>query len=169
MKDHDFSFMKSGLSDQDNDRALDAMEFNLVSLYMKLLTVATKNSKTYCAHHGRTHVHSADIVKCLRHQARVFLDNMTDQVMHEAREELLTALQEDDDPQEEESESSEEEDSQEYEDDTKDCDCDLCTDIDTKTKTWKDYVPDDEILEYLKYQVDRVSYLVPEERRHLIE
>ena len=178
--------MKTGLLDADHEeRMVDAIQFDMVSLFMKMITIATEDAETYCTHHGRKTVHSVDVVKSLRHQARVFIESMTNETLHEAREEMLDCLEEEEEEysEEEEGEYSEEEEEEEephheeeqrprdeemFEDDTKDCDCALCSSIDDSSSTWDAYSPDDTLMQFLKAQVDRVTRIVPEERRHML-
>jgi len=92
----DYSFMKTGLSNSEyEEKVVDALEFDMMSLFMKLVSVATEHAGTYCTHHGRCTVHSVDIVKSLRHQAMVFMSEMTDDTLDQARQEMLECLHDD--------------------------------------------------------------------------
>lgn len=184
----DFSFMKTGLLDADHQESVvDAIQFDMVSLFIKMVTIATENAETYCAHHGRHTVHSVDVVKSLRHQAKDFIASMTDTTLHEAREEMLGCLDEEDEeysdddehyvrlkyPDGEEMEEEEKHptpprDEEKFEDDTKECDCELCTAIDTSSSTWSTYNPDDSVLQFLKAKVDGVVHIIPEEKRYML-
>lgn len=149
-----YSFMKTGHDNVCDDK-LTETQFDLISLYFKLLQKAMELAATYCTHAGRQIVNSSDLIKALRYQARYFLSESDDNTLQEARDDLLDVMMSDDidDEDEEEEVVEEEEDGQ----NGTPCDCDSCTLVNSATDEWENWHPDDEILQYLKMQVDRME------------
>jgi hypothetical protein len=147
--------MKTGYDATDDGDKLTETQFDLISLYLKLLQKAMDLAAIYCTHAGRQVVNSSDLMKALRYQARYFLSESTENTLQEAREDLLDVMMSDD--IEEEEDDEQEDDEEENGQDDISCDCDKCTMVNSTTEEWESWNPDDEILQYLKMQVDRME------------
>lgn len=149
-----FAFMKTGLL-EGAPSALENLQFDLVSLYLKMVTKAAENALVYSEHENRSVVTKNDVLMALRHQAKFFIHNMDDDTLYEARGELKQILQ----GEEEEDEEDEEEDDDEPMDQEGigPCDCALCDEIRVTTDTWDTWNTEDPVLQYLKQQVDNVA------------
>jgi histone H3/H4 len=148
----DYSFMKTGYDNTSKD-AISETQFDLISLYLKMIQKAMTLAATYCDHAGRQVVTSKDLVKAMRYQARYFLDETTEHTLQEAREDLMDILMDDGDDDTEEYTVEEEED----EEDLRQCSCTPCTLLNRVDSEWDSWHPNDEILHYLKAQVDRMD------------
>ena len=150
----DYSFMKSGLLD-DTPTSLENLQFDLVSLYLRMVSLAAENAMLYSEHEGRDSVSKNDVIMALRHQARYFLQRTDNDTLQEARKDLENILEHDDE------EGCDDDDFMCEDEEPKECgtcDCDVCSEIREVSEQWEEWdTQGDVVLEYLKQQVDKVA------------
>ena len=172
---NDYTFMRSGVANGDvgGDEALDAMTHTLMGLGVAMIGKSAETAAMYAQHAGRKSVTVRDVHIATKYQARVFMDEVTDEDVNEGKETVDSALRgdededgeegvegEDDSSSESESEADEDADAEAAEEEEEEwtrstCACKVCVAMNESEDTWDTYAPDDEVLVFLKRTVDR--------------
>jgi hypothetical protein len=127
----------------------------MMSMCLALVAKAGEAAITYAEHAGRTKASRNDVHRGLQFQAKTFFDTVTDEEVMEAREDVNKAF---DETVSDEEEDEEEDDNEETEEawSVSTCSCVTCTKMNEAAETWSTYMPDDEVLIYLKGLTDKV-------------
>ena len=152
--------MKTGIGGLDEEVDEDAEERarRLMSLCVALVTNGGKSAATYADHAGRRNVVAKDILMCLQYQAKVFMEEVTDGEIQDAREDVDMACDAGSSSSVSEEEHSEQE-TEEKEWSKSMCSCKVCAGVNEAHETWDAWFPEDEVLLYLKNTTNKYIQL----------
>lgn len=157
----DYSFLRAGqgsrLDEETISPAQEEMTKTLMSMCVALVSRAGTSAALYAKHAKRSSTHAQDVTMGLQYQAKTFFDQVEDEELQAAREDVDAAFRSttpsvSDDEEEEESE--EEEDKEEAWSRST-CSCTTCTEVNAAHDTWDSWNPQDEVLAYLKSTTDK--------------
>lgn len=167
MGDEDYAFLKAGLGNTDvaegpASEQAGELTRRLMSLCVALVCKGGKSSATYVEHAGRKGIVAKDILMGLQYQAKVFMTEVTDEDIQNAREDVDTACDANSSSSSEsESEEEGEEEGQEKEEEwsRSECSCTVCAGMNEANETWDSWSPEDEVLAYLKSTTNKYIQL----------
>lgn len=151
----DYSFLRTGLGAGGAGEAEGELTKRLVSLCVALVAKAGETAAVYAVHAGRQTVTRDDVTLALQYQSKTFFDEVTEEEVMEAREEVNAAYDASSTSGEDEEEAVETAEEEQLEWTKSGCTCKICAGMNDASETWDDWEPEDEVLLYLKRMTNK--------------